>query len=114
MNFTQCITNIPAGNNLTLYACESMEDCTINPAAVLTGINILNAIVPSTMLTSYLSSHKDTLGSTFDPISYSSLLLMYTSTTTVSSTVRSTIMMEDCNIRESQSEVHVPVTGGKK
>ncbi|XP_019854748.1 PREDICTED: uncharacterized protein LOC109583745 [Amphimedon queenslandica] len=61
------------------------------------------------MLTSYISSHKDSLESTFDPISYSSsFLLMYTSTTTVSSTVRSTMMMEDCNIRESQNEV--PVT----
>ena len=87
LNFTQCITNIPAGNNLTLYACESMEDCTTNPATVITGINITNptAIFSSTMLTSYI-------------------------TTTVSSTVTMTI--DDCNIRETQNEV--PVTSGKQ
>ena len=91
LNFTQCITNIPAGNNLTLYACESMEDCTTNPAAVLTGINIDKVpIVSSTtcILTSYI-------------------------TTTVSSTctIRS-MTMEDCNIKENQSEV--PTTSGKQ
>ena len=91
LNFTQCITNIPAGNNLTLYACESMEDCATNPAAVLTGINIDKVpIVSSTtcILTSYI-------------------------TTTVSSTctIRS-MTMEDCNIRENQSEV--PTTSGKQ
>ena len=111
LNFTQCITNIPAGNNLTLYTCESMEDCTINPAAVLTGINVPNpTIVSSTMLTSYISSHKDPLRSTSDPFSYSSVLLRYTSTTTVSSTVTMTI--DDCNIRETQNEV--PVTSCKQ
>ena len=89
LNFTQCITNIPAGNNLTLYACESMENCTINPATVITGININEAPIVSstiiTMLTSYI-------------------------TTTVSSTVTMTI--DDCNIRETQNEV--PVTSGKQ
>ena len=89
LNFTQCITNIPAGNNLTLYACESMEDCTTNPAAVLTGINIA-AIATSTILTSYIT----------------------TTVVSVSSTVRSTMMMEDCNIRESHNQV--PVTSGKQ
>ena len=115
LNFTECITVIPAGNNLTLYACESMEDCTNNPTAVITGINI-TTVVSSAMLTSYMyiSSHEYPLQSS-DCIIYSSVLLIYTSTTTVSSvssTVRSTMMIEDCNIRESQNEL--PVTSGKQ
>ena len=111
LNFTQCITNIPAGNNLTLYACESMENCTtINPASVLTGIDISEATVVS-MLTSYISSHEDPLRPTSDPISYSSASLMYTSTTrTVSSTVTMTI--DDHSRRETQNKV--PVISGKQ
>ncbi|XP_019862500.1 PREDICTED: uncharacterized protein LOC109591144 [Amphimedon queenslandica] len=89
LNFTECITNIPAGNNLTLYACESMEDCTTNPAAVLTGINIDRS------RTSMVSSND--------------IMPNPSSTTSISlSTISTTMMMEDCNIRECQSEV--PVT----
>ena len=98
LNFIQCMTNIPAGNNLTLLV---MEDCTPNPSALITGINISEApIVCSTTFTQYIMSSVISYEDSFSPSS--SELCYYTATTTVSST----ITMDDCTM-ESQNEVLV-------
>ena len=105
--FTQCIPDIPAGNNLTLYACESLVDCTSNPAAVITGINI--SAVPvvlssSTSIYSYM---------TMSIISSESLLLSYSSAALTSSIgiVSSAIIVDDHDVLESCNKMFV--TSGK-
>ena len=110
--FTQCIPNIPAGNNLTLYACESLVDCTSNPAAVLTGINISaapvvlssSASIYSFMTMSIISSDHSSL-----PLSYSSSAENIFSSIAIAS---STIIMDDNDALESYNRMFV--TSGKQ
>ena len=107
--FTQCIPDIPAGNNLTLYACESLVDCTSNPAAVITGINISAAPV---VLSSSVSIHSYITMSIIS--SDSSLLLSYSSETKFSSIAiaSSTTIVDDNDALESCNKMFV--TSGKQ
>ena len=106
--FTQCIPDIPAGNNLTLYACESLVDCTSNPAAVLTGINISAAPV---VLSSSASIHSFMTRSIIS--SDSSLLLSYSSENIFSfiAIASSITIMDDNDALESYNKMFV--TSGK-
>ena len=105
LNFIQCITNIPAGNNLTL---QVMEDCTPNPSTVITGINISEAaIVCSNTFTqntmSSIISYKDS----FSPSSSE----LFGSTPAI--TVSSTITIDNCTKCTMESQNEVLVTGGR-
>ena len=111
--FTQCIPDIPAGNNLTLYACESLVDCTSNPAAVITGINISAAkSAASVVLSSSASIHSFMTASIIS--SDSSLLFSYSSENIFSSIAiaSSTTIVDDNNALEICNQMFV--TSGKQ
>uniref|UniRef100_A0A1X7V2T8 Fibronectin type-III domain-containing protein n=1 Tax=Amphimedon queenslandica TaxID=400682 RepID=A0A1X7V2T8_AMPQE len=100
-NFIQCITNIPAGNNLTL---QVMEDCTPNPSAVLTGINIREAAtVCSNTFTQYtmssVTSYEDSFSSSSPELYYSTSEITVSSTITINDYTKCTM--------ESQNDVLV-------
>ena len=108
--FTQCIPYLPAGNNLTLYACESLVDCTSNPAAVITGINISAAtVVLSTSASIYSYMTMFIISS-----DHSSLLLSYSSETIFSSVAisSSTTIVDDNDTLEICNKMFV--TSGKR
>ena len=47
LTFTKCFSDIPPGNNWTLYVCEvlpNVSDMCFNPAVILTDINITGRI----------------------------------------------------------------------
>ena len=108
--FTQCIPYIPAGNNLTLYACESLVDCTSNPAAVITGINI--SVAPL-VLSSSTSIHSYMAMSIISS-DHSSLLLSYSSENIFSSIAiaSSTTIVDDNDALEICNQMFV--TSGKQ
>ena len=108
--FTQCIPDIPAGNNLTLYACESLVDCTSNPAAVLTGINIsVTPVVLSSSASLYSFMTMSIISS-----DHSSLLLSYSPGAIFLSiaTASSTTIVDDNDALESYNRMFV--TSGKQ
>ncbi|XP_019860535.1 PREDICTED: uncharacterized protein LOC109588870 [Amphimedon queenslandica] len=108
LNFIKCFDGIPAGNNLTLHACEFesfFENYKPNCPAVITGINITNDSTSSVLMSSVHSSVPTTSGvsatssvSRFPWASISSSIDASSSFLISLSFVSSSSMATDCTI----------------
>ena len=71
LTFTKCFSDIPPGNNWTLYACDGVlpngSDICSNPAVILTDISITGVpIEPSSIMISTSTSFSIRVSSSFE------------------------------------------------